>query len=43
MDLFMSYTSNQNAYANKKVFYKKANTVCLMDQIGIESHSFLEY
>ena len=35
MDLFMSYTSNQNAYANKKVFYKKANKSCLMGQIMI--------
>ena len=27
----------------KKYFIEKANKLCLMDQIVIESHSFLEY
>ena len=39
----MLYIFIQNAYANKKVFEKKANKLCLMGQIVIESHSFLEY
>ena len=39
----MLYIFIQNAYANKKVFYEKANKLCLMGQIVIESHSFREY
>ena len=39
----MLYIFIQNAYANKKVFNKKANKLCLMGQIVIENHSFLEY
>jgi len=42
-DLFILYIFIQNAYADKKVFNKKANKLCLMGQIVIESHSFLEY
>ena len=42
-NLFILYIFIQNAYANKKVFEKKANKICLMGQIVIESHSFLEY
>jgi len=39
----MLYICIQNAYANKKVFKKKAKKFCLIGQIVIESHSFLEY
>ena len=42
-DLFILYIFTQNAYANKKYLRKKANKLCLMGQIVIESHSFLEY
>jgi len=38
-DLFISYIFIQNAYADKKVVKK----LCLMGQIVIESHSFLEH
>ena len=33
----------QNVNAGKKVFKKKAKILCLICQIVIESHSFLEY
>ena len=33
----------QNAYANKKVFKKKANKLCSMGEIVIESHGFLKH
>ena len=39
----MLYIFIQKWYANKKVFNKKANKLCLMGQIVIESHSFLEW
>ena len=39
MDLFIFYIFIQSAYANKK----KANKLCLIGLIVIESHSFLEY
>ena len=42
-DLFILYIFIQNAYANKKVFRTKAYKLCLIGQIVIESHSFLEY
>ena len=42
-DLFVLYIFIQNAYVNKKVCKKKTNKLCLMGQIVIESHSFLEY
>ena len=42
-DLFILYFFIQNAYADKKLFRQKAKNVCLMGQIVIESHSFLEY
>ena len=42
-DLFILYIFIQNAYANKKYFWKKAKKLCLMGQIVIESHSFLEH
>ena len=32
----------QNVYAEKK-YIKKANKLCIMGQIVIESHSFMEY
>jgi len=42
-DLFILYIFIQNAYADKKYERKKANKLCLMGQIMIYSHSFLEY
>ena len=43
-DLFMLYFFLQNAYADKKAFKKKVKKkLCLMGQIVIESHSFMEY
>jgi len=39
----MLYIFIQNTYANKKYLRKKAKILCLMGQIVIESHSFLEY
>ncbi len=33
----------QNAYADKKYPRQKAKQLCLMGQIVIESHSFLEH
>ena len=30
-------------YANKKYLRKKTKKLCLMSQIVVESHSFLEY
>ena len=41
-DLFILYLFIQNVHADKKVF-KKGKKLCLMSQILIESHSFLEY
>jgi len=41
-DLFILYIFIQNAYANKKVFNKKANKLCLMGQIVIEIINFTE-
>ena len=40
-NLFMLYILIQNAY-NKKYLIEKADKLCLMGQIVIESHSFLE-
>ena len=42
-DLSFQYFFIQNAYADKKYPRQKAKQLCLMGQIGIESHSFLEY
>ena len=41
--MFILYIFIQNAYANQKYLGKKADKLCLMGQIVIKSHSFLEY
>ena len=43
IDLSFQYFFIQNAYDDKKYPRQKAKQLCLMGQIGIESHSFLEY
>ena len=42
-DLSIQYFFIQNAYADKKYPRQKAKQLCLIGQIGIESHSFLKY
>ena len=42
-DLYFLYFFIQNAYGDKKYLRRKAKKLCLMNQIVIESHRFLEY
>ena len=42
-DLFVSYLSVKKYMPAKKYLRKKANKLCFIEQIVIESHSFLEY